>query len=611
MADTTSSLDPTLLQSNVDSLRIHFPDLAARIDEARNCSPRVLAASTRDGGVNFRIQEPDGESWFGRTSIPFVRAQALVDRFQAGQANVLLPGIGEGSEVELLLQRLGPHRAVFVWEQNVVNLRLALQLHDFAEAIASGRLMLVLAEPARLTEAMLETLAQLPGLLCPERILMWPWLTPAEVAPWRSAVEAAYHEIEQRRQTWLNEVRHRLESLPPEPDGRRLTALLCSAQTQEETWAWADALVSESFQAGWHLVPALIRSPGDVHPLARVSRLAEGLERAPDLALLLDSCRAELSEVLPASVPAISWLSRRTSIDQTLPGRLGPKDFLIATDSTVAEQLAAAGVDPNCVTVCPQPVLAPCNGTADWQDRPFDVALVANLAPLDSQAYGFDLSSHVAVWKAALDLLRAELDDFSQARVRSLLTRAESKARTKIDDPELRSRIMQVLGGPVACTLILNDLAQHLANCKLAITCLGQGWAPQPGLDVAGAQARLADRIQVWQRAKCALFVSTTGGVAPDVLLAACAGAAVLWRAHPKDDAQGGFSTLLTPGSQAVVFERNRNATEKIVRLLDETEKWREIVTSAIERCRTDHAPNAALARIRVIAGKIIPPQPA
>lgn len=611
MADTTPSLNPTLLESNLHSLRNHFPDLAARIDEARNCGPRVLATSTRDGRVNFRIQAPDGESWFGRTSIPFVRAQALVDRFQAGQANVLLPGIGQGSEAELLLQRLGPHRAVFVWEQDIVNLVLALQLHDFVEAIADGRLVLVRAEPARLTEVMLETLEQLPGHLCPERILMWPWLKPVELAPCRSAIEAAYHEIERRRQVRLGEVRHRLESLPPGPDGHLLTALLCSTQPQEETWAWADALVSESSQAGWNLLPALIRGPADVHPLARACRLAEGLDVAPDLALLLDSCRAELSEVLPSNVPAISWLSHRSSIDQTLSGRLGPKDHLIATDSTLAERVAAAGVDPARVSVCPQPVLAPCDGLAGCQDRPFDVALVANLAPLDPQAYGFDLSSHVAIWKAALDLLRAELDDFTFARVRSVLTRAESKARVKIDDPEPRNRVMQVLGGPVACALILKELAQHLVNSKLAIICLGQGWTGQPGLDVAGAGAGLAERIQVWRRAKCALFASTTGGVPPDVLLAARAGTAVIWRAHPKDDAPGGFSTLLTPESQAAVFQRNRNATEKIARLLNETEKWRQLVTSAVERCRTEHTPNAALARIRAIAGEIIPLQPA
>ncbi len=118
MADTTSSLDPKILPANLDALSEAFPRTFEQLNTVRASLPVAHAAPTRDGRINLRVSGPDGtETWFGRTSIPQVRARSLVDGFQAGQANVLLPGIAEGSEAQLLLARLGPHRAVFVWAE--------------------------------------------------------------------------------------------------------------------------------------------------------------------------------------------------------------------------------------------------------------------------------------------------------------------------------------------------------------------------------------------------------------------------------------------------------------------------------------------------------------
>lgn len=188
-----------ILQSNLDALRAADPPLAERLTDLDLSPFDPTFTRTRDGKSSFRLTRPGGQTeWLGRSSIPGVRAAALLEQFDPGQGNVLLPAFGEGTEVAELLKKLEAHRVVFVWEADLVTLRLAMALHDYATALRTGRLIILQCPAPELTEALADWLVAHPDRQCPARILRWPWQSSAEVDQVRTAVETAWRESSRR-----------------------------------------------------------------------------------------------------------------------------------------------------------------------------------------------------------------------------------------------------------------------------------------------------------------------------------------------------------------------------------------------------------------------------
>lgn len=187
--------DPAILERNLGALRTTHPDLAGRL-AAIDLSPySATPARTRDGQLSYRFTPPSGKTqWLGRSSIPRVRASILMEQFDPGQGNVLLPGLGEGTEVETLLHSLAPPRVVFVWEPDPVNIRLVLAIHDLSAALSAGRLVVLQCSTQDLLPTLTDWLVRRPAVQCPSRIMVWPWQSQAEMAQYRTAVEAAWQQ---------------------------------------------------------------------------------------------------------------------------------------------------------------------------------------------------------------------------------------------------------------------------------------------------------------------------------------------------------------------------------------------------------------------------------
>ncbi len=192
----TDTLDPSIFQRNLDALTQRDPALANRLSPLAAADAALPPlVRTRDGHLNFRLPRPDGPpAWFGRSSIPGVRAEALLAQFHAGGGNVLLPGIGEGTEARLLTQRLARHQVVFIWESDIGILHLAIRLRDFAEPILAERLVFLVCPVSGLTPVLMDWVRSHPGRSCPTRLLMWPWQSMSEISACRSAVESAYQQ---------------------------------------------------------------------------------------------------------------------------------------------------------------------------------------------------------------------------------------------------------------------------------------------------------------------------------------------------------------------------------------------------------------------------------
>ncbi len=604
MPDTPVTLDPAILDRNLSSLADVDAALAREIGAAADRAPESVAALTRDAQINLRLRTSDGKpAWFGQTSVPLARADALLDQFQAGNGNVFLPGIAQGMEVARLVQRLGRHRAVFVWETDAVNLLFALRLHELAGPIRDGRVVFVLTDPERLTEALVDSLAQRPGHLCPDRILMWPWYTLAGIAGCRSSVETAYHQVERQRASRLVELRAQLKAKPASGPADPPVGAVLSMVPTPETQCLAGRLSDAAAEAGWRVTQATIRTPGDVHALARASRLLTEFPHRPAWAVLLDGCRAEMADVLPEQVPAISWFTGQSTMAASIGSRMGPKDRLMATHQAAADRAAELGLARDRIHIRPLPCLVPCDHEPpDWTERSIDIAILTNLAPTDAGSFGHDLSTHVKVWQAALDLLGKQRDTFTEGDIHRILEQAETRAGMRVEDPGGRRHMAELLSGPVATTLAWQSLAQLIAKSGFTASCWGSGWGAIQGVNHCGGLPELAGRQEIYRCAKCTIFVQPTGCVPLDLLLAAASGCAVFWKKHPHDGAPGGASTLLKPGEQAIHFRRHVDIVSQLNRILPSPDAWKSLTHQAFGRCETEHDAGSALRDIQAVA---------
>lgn len=606
------TLDPEILNRNLAALTERRPDLARALGErpARSTDPPSLDR-TRDGRLNFRLNGPDGRTaWFGRTSIPGVRAAAVLERFDAGHGNVLLPGVGEGSEIELLLARLGAHRAVFVWEASLDAIRWVLHLHDVAEAVRRDRLIFLHCSIDELTDQLVTWLEGHPGHLCPERILMWPWQALHDLAPCRSAVEAAYREIEGRRHAAMKNLQSRLNAT--RSGGSVLSdtpgVAVMSIHARAETWVFSDALVGAASELGWRAIDVAIRAPGDVHALARSSRLAEADAGSLDLAILLNIGRHQLGGILPAKLPAVAWLTDPAAVPGALAPQPDPADLIAVANSRMADQVIQQGLDRNRIVVVPPP----CLTDTAWNDpdaksgtdaQPStDIAIFADASPTDPKSFEHQTSTHERIWNTALDLLREQIDAFTDEQGPRMLVQAERRVGARVDSDAIRRSMLEVLCTRVADTLLIQSITQILINNGFTITIHGAGWPENTGARIQKRPLTPADMHTALNAAGLAVHASAGGHVGLGTLLAAGSGTPLLARAHPRDRKPGGLAALLEPGPEVTLFRQINDLPDLIRSLLNDSSARRSQGRAARERCLRDHLPARRLEALKAAA---------
>ncbi len=602
MADTVTRtpappprLSPDILHRNLDALRTVDEPLVRRIQAIDPAKSGWKLATTRDGQIGFQREGSEsGIQWLGRSSVPNTRAEAILEQFDPGRANVLMPGIAEGSEAASLLRTLGCHRAVFVWEDDLTQLSLALRCHDIADAIRNERLVLLVCNAAEVAGRLLDWLRQHPGHLCPERLMMWPWQTLSQLAVLRSAVESAYRAIEQERQTELARVRA-LYTTASAPDPSGPVAIL-ALHAREEIWSTAEGLADAAAAGGQPAIVGVLRGPADVHPLALAQKIAAHPCR-PSRAFLLDVTRRSVRDVIGDELPAISWLSPLAGVPADLPDQIGPGDQVVVTTSHLRDEALACGVPQERLHVLPPacPAIVP---TPDLPERSSQIALVADLASLDPEQHGIRLPTHVQLWRAVRDLIEARIDGFRADRIEPLLQQAEEKTGVALEETAIRRAFVSALR-KAAQTLSCSFIVKSLRQTSLPLRVFGTGWTSPPADD---ANPVTLDRhLQIAQQSAVMIHVDVMGSRTAEALLAAGSGSLLFALATPFDDAPGGLATLLRPIDEYLPFRTVRGLTQLFEKLASVPDSDRIIAANAHARCRRDHTPARRLAALDAI----------
>lgn len=143
-------MDSARLAANLDALAQVDADLAARVKAFGLPAERIL--QTASGAVTLSATTESGrEALLHSRNDPVGEARSQVARATTeGISGLLVYGLGAGYHVQELLSRLPLVCRVAVFEKSIESLCIALALHDWAEMIRTGRLMLLvdLSKPA-------------------------------------------------------------------------------------------------------------------------------------------------------------------------------------------------------------------------------------------------------------------------------------------------------------------------------------------------------------------------------------------------------------------------------------------------------------------------------
>ena len=131
---------------NQAALRAFQPSVAAILDEVA-IPEEVKPATGRDGSDTFLIPDETGRHvWFGGSSMPGISAAEIFAGFRGDGSNASLPGVLTGVEPLVVAGQMAAHTALFVVEQDPLQLKLAMHLRDYSDLFAGGRLVFVLIE---------------------------------------------------------------------------------------------------------------------------------------------------------------------------------------------------------------------------------------------------------------------------------------------------------------------------------------------------------------------------------------------------------------------------------------------------------------------------------
>lgn len=457
------------LKVNLDALCRLAPGAAAAIARA-DLPDSAQPAIARDGERTFLFRAEDGRSrWLGGSSVPGVRAEALIDAFDVGTGNVLLEGIGQGAELRRLLAKLAPYQAVFVVEENPGAARLVLGLADYSEAIAAGRLVVLAGD--RLWEQYEAFFEANPGYLCPDRILSWPSYRAVQATALAQGVAQRNAAIETRRIALL---RGREEARQVSPAA---TIAIVTNVTEPSTLGVVARLRSAASRLGYTPLVVAPDSPRIMHPAAAESTLQRA---APRRTILLDVAPGGLPFRLADGPASILCTHLQPLSDSWLTGLPGEVGLFVRTPEQ-REAAIHSGRDPARVHV-----LGPAADggivTRAGGD-PTRIAAMVSGRDTSPESVGLHLASHVQIWRKAAELIADRVDTYARGDAEAILRRAQDALGMHIESAQVRAalleRIQDHLGPAVVCEAYLATLR----DAMLEVVVVAPG-APYPPAEV-------------------------------------------------------------------------------------------------------------------------------
>ncbi len=629
-ASADIGLETKALDDNLAALAAALPRAADLVRDADvPCTLRPRPG--RDGAATFAWTDDCGRlRWLGRTTMPLVRAEALVEAFRPGSGNVLFCGLGQGAEAALLLARLAPHQAVVIIEETPWTVRAALSLHDFSADLARRRL--VIFTGPRAWDDCCSFLLDHPGFLAPERMLGWPWFDPKTIAELSARLGAL--------QADSAKARGRLAQIPPPkanveaPRNVRRLAVVSNVVDRRVRIA-AREIESAAGVLGWSCRRFVLDDPAMVHPQVVAAALRN---TRPERVICIDIASQTPPYALPPA-PVFVFCSHEEGLSADWLRSLPPDVRLGVRTQRQHDQALSVGLDAARVIVLPPAasVSAAALGERPVSDRrlgPAKLLVVADAIDDSAEAAGLHLVTHCRLWEAARAVILERIDDYCDGDAEKILAAAERKIDTGINSSEVRRGLTERIRDRLGPGLVRRAYLTALADAGVAFDLYGAGWGrderlrpfhrgPWPEMDVASRRTSGPSAVSAADTSAAAdltastgatgcsqpvpsreatsartaalgafdavICLETSGRIDPFLLDAIAAGLVAFVRRHPIDATPDGLSAVLDPEAHVNRFAGKLELVKVLSRFATDPQPFFDRAGVSAMHVRTHH----------------------
>ncbi len=495
------SLDPSIWTENLVALRVAQPEAAALLEGALPPAD-WRACEALDGSHTYRVERAGQPPvWISGSALPRRRAEALLASVGPGDSNPALASPGSGAEVRVLLDRLSPTQAIYVFAQDPAEAAALLRATPLAGEIRTLRCVVVPGgDPLGLLQRLLERVA---GLLPPGNLIRFLFDDAARVATVRQVCEQLGGRIAAARQSRLAALA--AEPIPAHAPGdvpRLFVAALRPAHDGRCVARQLDAALDE---LGWHGEACAVETPADVHPLRHALALRDV---APQLVLAIQHGREALAAA--GNVRVAAWILDAAD----LIGRPTPAaDWYLAATPGSARALREAGIADS--QIVPLSLAA---GSAVRRPagppRNDQVLLIADRPDASAAACRIELSTHEQIWRALHAVAAASWSAGRLSDADSLLREALRAANVELREETLRQGLLRLIENVLVPATACARLLDLLVSAGLRVSTVGRGWQERPPQGVTPLGADLLDlgRIEFDTAPLAAIVVTTREG---------------------------------------------------------------------------------------------------
>lgn len=593
-------VEPAVFEANMAALRSALPLTARRISDSQPPEPLTLTTA-RDGSPTYAWTDRAGSRcWLGRTTMPAIRAEALVASFQHAGANALLYGIGQGETLRRLLLEMSAYQAVMVIEREPWILRAVLGLHDFAADIDRRRLTLFTG-PEAWEDGRAFFLSE-EGFLAPRRMLAWPWFDPETIALASDRLAAVQTAVAEDRAA------RRGASKPEKTtvvDSQRRPRVAVIAHAPDVTLhGLAHRIESAAESLGVSFRRFVLDDPRWVHPAAIEKALREF---APSVLVLLDTVPDASPYALPAA-PILILATHADRLSEALLGRL-PHEALLAVRTQAQERnVIEYGLDPSRVVLLPPAaMLHPSHKPSSRGNR---LCVWADEIDVSAKAAGLHLNSHRRLWQAARKIIQRKLDAYTDDDAEKVIAGALSALTMRLSSDEVRNGLIQRVRDRLGPGLVRRAYCMALARQGLAFSLYGRGWTEDETLAAhhQGASPPFAHDGSVAPDYGAMIFLDTSGTLPERLLDAMASGLTCMVRRHPRDKTSEGIAAVLDADAHVVRFAARDACVQQASRFLTDPASFAERAESAAQHVLSAHTWDHRLEKIMELLQEPTPP---